>query len=329
MGSFVRFLIDAYGVDRLKQVYTRGDFEAVYGKPAAVLAQEWEQHLSRLPVVARAAAPLVRRRFSVPSLFERRCPHFVPRYQRHYRAGGEALARGDTARAAAAYEAALALRPTYAAALDAWARLRLAQDDPGAVIARLDTLDAADRSTSLSLRLADALAVMGHARAAQEHYEAAYAGLPLYARESAAWLTARAALADHPEAVRVLVSGATPEEQARRLAAFQDGRPSVGLLRALLLAQAGAYEQAIALLRTTPAPRDDGLPLGRKLTLQRQRGVWLARYAHRNGDLQAAERYARQAARAYRNAGDYNAVAMMNDFAAEMQFLQRAARARP
>jgi hypothetical protein len=127
----------------------------------------------------------------------------------------------------------------------------------------------------------------------------------------------------------VLVSGATPEEQARRLAAFQDGRPSVGLLRALLLAQAGAYEQAIALLRTTPAPRDDGLPLGRKLTLQRQRGVWLARYAHRNGDLQAAERYARQAARAYRNAGDYNAVAMMNDFAAEMQFLQRAARARP
>ena len=87
MGSFVRYLLDAYGAARLKRVYAWAHFEAAYGKPLAELAAEWQRYVLDLPMLDRDAGPLVARRFSRPSLFEQRCPHYVPVYRRRYQRG--------------------------------------------------------------------------------------------------------------------------------------------------------------------------------------------------------------------------------------------------
>ncbi|MDX1547500.1 MAG: hypothetical protein R3247_10955, partial [Rhodothermales bacterium] len=149
LGSFVRYLLDAYGPARLRRLYATADFEAVYGRPVEALAAEWEAFLRALPVVDRAAGALVQRRFAVPSLFERRCPHHVPRPVRRYRAAAAALAEGDTTGAVAPLYAALAEAPAYEPALVLWARLRLAGGAPAEVIARLDTMAAVQRAPAL------------------------------------------------------------------------------------------------------------------------------------------------------------------------------------
>ncbi len=77
-GSFVAWLGRTYGVERLKQVYARADFERVYGKDVGDLVNEWQLYLAQIPVLARTAGPEARRSFSRLSLFEQQCPHYVP-----------------------------------------------------------------------------------------------------------------------------------------------------------------------------------------------------------------------------------------------------------
>jgi hypothetical protein len=49
LGGFVKFLHDAYGVDRLKQAWQRGSrgVPEIYGKPLAELEKEWHESLGR------------------------------------------------------------------------------------------------------------------------------------------------------------------------------------------------------------------------------------------------------------------------------------------
>lgn len=75
-GSFVRFLIDQYGIEAFKRAFPSGDFDRVYDKPLAVLIREWTGFLDRVPLSDRDLQ-LARNRFSVPSLFRRRCAHQV------------------------------------------------------------------------------------------------------------------------------------------------------------------------------------------------------------------------------------------------------------
>jgi hypothetical protein len=57
-GCFVKFLIDRYGVARLKQVYRTADYAAVYGKSLAQLEEMWRADLAAdqtpLPVDSQA-----------------------------------------------------------------------------------------------------------------------------------------------------------------------------------------------------------------------------------------------------------------------------------
>ncbi len=310
MGSFVRYLIDTYGVAAFRQVYAWADFERVYGQPVERLAAGWQAHLLAVPVVARASAHLATRRFAVPSLFEKPCPHHVPAYRRHDRAARAALARADTVGALAHLDAALARRPDYAPSLDLWAVLRLAQGVPADVVARLDTLA---RAPVLALRLGDAYAMLGQTEQARDRYEAAWRWLPLYAHEARALVVLRNALAPYPGIVRILTSGVAPAGQADRLAAWRDRSPAAALMEALRRAEAGQVEQALALLRTTPAAAVPAATADRQATLARQHPVWMARFAYRAGDLLTARAAALRAARAFREAGDLNAAAHLED----------------
>ncbi|WP_456425620.1 tetratricopeptide repeat protein [Rhodocaloribacter sp.] len=321
MGSFVGYLVETYGAERFERVYAHADFEAVYGRTARVLAGEWQAFLTRLPVVARAAAPLAEARFAVPSLFEKRCPHYVPVYRRRYREGVKALVAGDTTRALAKLADALARRPDYLPALDVWAVVMLARDAPEAVTARLDTMAATRRVPALALRLGDAYAMTARPDSARARYEAAYRALPLYAHEAAAGLVLRKSLAEYPGIVRILVAPDSAVRQAERLSAWAERPPAARVMEALRWAAAGRYARAAEILGATPDPAPSAATPARREGVRRQATAWRAAFLHRAGDLDEAAREARHAARAYRDVGDLNEAAHLDDFAAKMQWL--------
>ncbi|MFY0574466.1 hypothetical protein ACN28S_09000 [Cystobacter fuscus] len=106
MGSFLRYLADTHGPDKLRQLYAHADFEATYGRPLDALATEWERHLDALPL-DEATVNRAFQRFRTGSLFTRSCAREVARLQDEAR---ELLA-ADPPRALAAYERAALLQP--------------------------------------------------------------------------------------------------------------------------------------------------------------------------------------------------------------------------
>ena len=73
-GSFVRFLVDTYGIEKFKDVFPTGNFVKYYAKDLPALEAEWIEFLGTVPLrdddVAYAAYRLKRR-----SVFEQGCAH--------------------------------------------------------------------------------------------------------------------------------------------------------------------------------------------------------------------------------------------------------------
>ncbi len=78
MGSFIRYLIEAYGIDRFKRIYRGESFEQVYGKGIDQLTTEWQQSLQGIPLSVGDQA-LAKAYFDVPALIQRSCGHEVAR----------------------------------------------------------------------------------------------------------------------------------------------------------------------------------------------------------------------------------------------------------
>ncbi len=320
-GSFVRFLIERYGAGRFRRAYAWADFEAVYGKPVEVLAEEWERYLLGLPVVATGTEALVTRRFAVPSLFEKRCPHHVPAYARAFRAGERALAEKDTAAAALHFERALAERPGFTAARVQAARLTLAGGEAEAAIAALDTVAMERRTPGLLVTLGDAYALAGRAALAQEQYAAALERLPMFSEGLRAQVVLRALLADRPDAIGVMASALGEGEKADRLIRLEPSGPAIQMQQAVLLMAAGRYEPAGWALRNMGLPT--GMTPYQRAVLTRQRLAWIAQSVYRAGRPDVASGYASEAARAFRGAGALNEAAYFDDFIEKMSWVQR------
>lgn len=76
-GSFLRFLLDTYGPERLRAVYRNGgEFEDAYGKPLARLEAEWIAFISTIQLPPEAVEAS-RERFRGGSVFDRPCPHAI------------------------------------------------------------------------------------------------------------------------------------------------------------------------------------------------------------------------------------------------------------
>ncbi len=105
-GSFLLHLGTEYGNERLRALYRYGDFEDVYGKPLAKLAQEYEAFLDTVPLDARAEAQAWQR-FRRPSLFGRACAREVATLEQ---AAAE-FYFSDPAEAARLYGRCAALQP--------------------------------------------------------------------------------------------------------------------------------------------------------------------------------------------------------------------------
>ena len=250
--------------------------------------------------------------FTRPSLFERRCPHWVEPWKRAYRAGLFAFAAGEPDEARAQFDLALTDAPTQPAVLSAWGWLALAQGETQPVIERLSAAIAeADTLADAALwgRLGDALTLAGRRAEADSAYAQALVATPPYQRSARALLRLRARL--DAEALGVLLGTEPAEKRAERLA--ERTGPAARVLAARLWAEAGDYAAARAALEAVP-PR--AVP-----EAEAERWVWLAQYAHLGGDRRAAITYATRAAEAYAAQGAVHAAAQQRDRADALRWI--------
>ena len=220
MGSFVSYLLRAYGPERLKDVYALADFEDVYGRPLKTLTQEWARSLDRETNVHAEAGRSVTRQFSQLSLFETPCPHFVPRYRRLLQRGQEGLAAQDTSSAERAFRLALQAEPRSASAHVHLARIRLAADSAETVLQQLGNLAKEWHTPSVGVIRADALARLGKPDSARVLYRSVLSGLPVYRDDVWTELALRYLSSSRPELIRVWTSRAPAADQAERFDAL-------------------------------------------------------------------------------------------------------------
>jgi hypothetical protein len=76
MGSFVKYLLDAYGIEKFKALYGGASFESLYHKSPTELIAEWKSVVTQIPVPPDLEST-VRFRFERKSIFQTECPHAV------------------------------------------------------------------------------------------------------------------------------------------------------------------------------------------------------------------------------------------------------------
>ncbi len=125
-GSFLRYLADTYGSEKVRVLYAHADFQKAYGRSLDDLVTEWERFLDALPLdegtVSRAFV-----RFRTGSLFSRTCAREVARIQKDAQ---DALS-SDPQEALELYRRAATLQP----------------EEPTYVMGQAMALDQLDRTT--------------------------------------------------------------------------------------------------------------------------------------------------------------------------------------
>lgn len=100
MGSFVRYLVDTYGVAKFREAYGHGRFEEAYGKTPAVLVAEWEAFVDAIEL-DEDAMERARYLYDRKSIFQKVCARKVGNLRvlagREARAGQRERARATFA----------------------------------------------------------------------------------------------------------------------------------------------------------------------------------------------------------------------------------------
>ena len=254
MGSFVQFLIDHYGIERIKDVYAFSNFEEVYGKSPEQLTLEWEAYLEELPVVSRVTHDYVTRRFAVPSLFEQRCPHHIPYALKKHRESVRLLAESDTTSALLALEAALRDEPMYQPAVETWGQVHLGMGLPDSVVARVDRLFSGEseqfRTPLLWLWYGDAHALLDNQDMAIEAYEQARERLPLYAHDQVGFVEIRKAISAYPDLLSIIISQGSFDEKIALLRSADIEKNLQRFVEAILLDNAERKDEALTVLES-------------------------------------------------------------------------------
>jgi hypothetical protein len=103
-GSFCRYLMDAYGVRPLMEVYRSGAYASAFGKPLGQLIEEWDRFVGRIRI-EEPERDIVDFSFRQPTIFRKICPRVVARMNRNAR---EEFDEGRYAGARAIYKEAFA-----------------------------------------------------------------------------------------------------------------------------------------------------------------------------------------------------------------------------
>jgi tetratricopeptide (TPR) repeat protein len=272
-GSFMRWLGDTHGGEKLRALYKHGDFQGVYGQPLDGLASEWEKSLDALPLEPSAVNQAFGR-FRRGSLFARPCAREVARLSNE----AAELMQSDPDEAVRRYQRCAELQP----------------DEPGHALAEATALQKSGRKAeAVDVLAALAVAVKDQpgpaAEVAMARGDLAWArGKPVEAREYLSQIlaldpspamdrTARVKLAaiDDPEVGKALWSYFKPGGDDVKLLVLREalkGGPSDVYLSYLLgrrLAQGSAPALALPYLAAalTPGTLPDSI---RKETLRLQ-----------------------------------------------------------
>ncbi len=79
-GSFLRFLGDTYGVEKVREAYRHTSVEEAFGKDLGALEVEWRRFLETVPVEEKKRAA-AQERFTQPSIFEQTCARELARLE--------------------------------------------------------------------------------------------------------------------------------------------------------------------------------------------------------------------------------------------------------
>ncbi|TXD31672.1 tetratricopeptide repeat protein [Lujinxingia vulgaris] len=157
MGSFVRYLIDTYGIERFKEVYGEGHFEEVYGNDVGALVGEWERFVDALDL-SEDQREVARYLYDRPSIFVRVCARTMAEWRRQ---ANEASRDGQPAEAIVLLRRVLDAQPELL-----WAHLELARAlaQMGQMDEALDLLEARQQSPLSPVERAELEALMGDLR---------------------------------------------------------------------------------------------------------------------------------------------------------------------
>jgi tetratricopeptide (TPR) repeat protein len=221
VGSFLRYLADTYGAEKLRALYAHADFDAAYGRPLDALATEWEGYLDALPLDEAAVARAFQR-FRTGSLFTRTCAREVARLQENAR---ESLL-SDPQEALTLYQRAATLQP----------------EEPGYQLGQAAALDNLERPAEAAQVLATLAEQVKDRQALAADVAIARADIALRLGQSAearAQLERVLTLAASPEATRTALVKLAALESPGRLTPVQAYfRALREELRVVLLARA-------------------------------------------------------------------------------------------
>lgn len=288
-GSFLRYLYERHGRDRLLMLYASNDFEAAYGEGLETLVPAWRTFLDGIELPAKHL-PKSEQRFKQPAIFEKACAHEVAEL---YRDAHEAMSAGDIERATEKIERAFLHQPWRN---DGFISLAASESGRGQLEPAKHWLEKAKEvattsgaRTQAESALADLAWESGDVEAAQKGFDLVLASHPTEETERL-FLVKRALLERPPEVqavVRPYLLGRTNQVLALvELIDLQLAYPGDGLLAYLLgrrLESVGAYARGVIALDLT---LELGLPEGRSLA--REAHLTSGRLLYRVGDFDRA-----------------------------------------
>jgi tetratricopeptide (TPR) repeat protein len=251
MGSFCRFLIDRYGIARMKALYGGAPVDSVYGQPYGRLIDEWRTLLDGVPVPASSRMH-VEYFFRRPSIFAKECAHAIANLNEE---GFRHLEHKDPVAADEFFRRSLRMswnseafsgliRSAYAAA----------QYDSVVTLMNTQLRDTTRRSGVIGLFLpyGDALWLRGDTVAAREAYEELQR-LDLSDRLDESAALRRAVVGDSllGGALKNFIVGSLDDAAALRLLdslRLRTGNPAVTLLQGRLLLRLGRMKEGMDLL---------------------------------------------------------------------------------
>lgn len=171
-GSFVKYLLKNYPVSDFKKAYKSSNIKGAYPVAMQTLVSGWHQVLKNTPVDS-ADIRASRQLFSVPSIFQQKCPHTItPMYSLydHYRYN---MAIKDTSKAIRYLEKGLKLHPGNGNFWVSWSYLELKKEHPDSVLQSHIPVDTTESGAIINVRMADAYMMVDSVSTAQMYLERA------------------------------------------------------------------------------------------------------------------------------------------------------------